>query len=86
MFGGVGSPAAVPFPKPPSVAEQLASLFKGKEETVRAFLVSRGQLKAEGSWGDIAQDYAERILGQPERFLGSVEQFAAAFSSEGGVK
>ncbi|MBE2180632.1 MAG: ATP-binding protein [Chthoniobacterales bacterium] len=73
VFGAAAAaPAAAPEPAK-SVADQLAAVFTGREDAVREFLVSRGQIKAEGTWADIPGDYAKRILSEPERFLQAVE-------------
>jgi hypothetical protein len=78
VFGGAASPSQTSqTPKAPTLIERLTALFVDREEAVRAFLVSRGQMKAGGVWSDIPQDYAARVLQQPERFIQSVEQFVA---------
>jgi energy-coupling factor transporter ATP-binding protein EcfA2 len=77
VFAGTSAVTkAAPVPEQ-TLAERLAALFSGREEAVRTFLVSRGQIKASGSWADIAPDYATRVLQQPERFIHSVDQFVA---------
>lgn len=82
VFGEVVAPqqpASEPAQK--STADQLAELFAGREEAVRAFLVARGQMKAAGTWADIPADYAARVLAQPERFLQTVAE-----SQNGGAQ
>ena len=82
VFGGESKPAASANPAPEkSTAEKLAELFKGREEETKAFLVARGQIKADGAWADIPADYAARVLAQPDRFMQSVTEFKA-----GGAK
>jgi hypothetical protein len=71
VFGVVPSPTK-PTPAK-STAEQLAELFANREDAVRSFLIARGQIKADGAWSDIAEDYASRILAEPDRFLQAVE-------------
>lgn len=79
---GVTTPAAKPAAEPEkSTADRLAELFSGSEDDVRAFLVSRNQLKADGTWADIPADYVVRVLAQPEQFMQSVAKFKA-----GGAK
>ncbi len=58
-----------------SATDRLAELFKGRESQVREFLISRNQLKGDGTWSDIAPDYVARILAQPEMFLQTVTEF-----------
>ena len=81
VFGGApASAAAKPHTVPvseKSMAERLADVFKGREDTVKAFLIARGQMKADGAWGDMPQEYAARILAKPEMFLKSVDEFQA---------
>ena len=72
-----GVQAATPAPEK-TTADQLAELFAGREDLVRSFLVARNQIKADGTWADIAADYASRILAEPQRFLQSVESTEAA--------
>lgn len=74
--------AEFPMPEPATVpvktrAEQMEELFQNCEADVKAFLASRGQLKAEGTWADVSEDYAKRILQNPQRFLQAVDQFRA---------
>jgi hypothetical protein len=79
---GVTPPPAKPASEPEkSTADRLADLFKGHEEAVKTFLISRNQLKADGTWTDIPADYAARVLAQPEQFMQSVAKFKA-----GGAK
>lgn len=79
---GVTPPPAKPAAGPEnSTADRLAELFSGREDDVRAFLVSRNQLKADGTWSDIPADYTARVLAQPEQFMQSVAKFKA-----GGAK
>ena len=73
---GVAPAQAVAAPAK-STADRLADLFNGHEESVKAFLVARSQLKAEGTWTDIPEDYALRVLSAPERFMQSVAEFKA---------
>ena len=73
---GVAPAQAVAAPAK-STADRLADLFNGHEESVKAFLVARSQLKADGTWADIPEDYALRVLSAPERFMQSVAEFKA---------
>ena len=73
---GVAPAQAVAAPAK-STADRLADLFNGHEESVKAFLVARNQLKADGTWADIPEDYALRVLSAPERFMQSVAEFKA---------
>lgn len=77
VFGETSAPTKPTQVPAPTLSERLAVLFAGREDAVRAFLVNRGQLKANGSWSEITPDYAVRVLQQPERFIQSVEQFVA---------
>jgi hypothetical protein len=77
VFGVTPPPAKTAAPPEKSTADQLADLFKGHEEAVKAFLVSRNQIKTDGTWADIPADYAARVLAQPERFMQSVADFRA---------
>lgn len=74
VFGGEAKDSTPPAPEKSS-AEKLGELFKGREEDVKAFLVARGQIKTDGTWADIPEDYAGRVLTQPARFMQSVADF-----------
>lgn len=85
IIGDALSPKSEPAPK--SMADQLAELFSGREEAVRAFLINRKQITAEGSWGDVSSDYAARILQDPDRFFEAVQTSTAQTSNpQEGVK
>ena len=62
----------------PSVAERLREMFGARESEVVAFLINRQQIKAGESWDAVPQDYAERVLNAPERFLQAVDEFTKA--------
>jgi hypothetical protein len=59
----------------PSLADRLRELFGAREAEVIPFLVNRQQLKSGESWDAVPQDYAERVLSAPDRFLQAVEDF-----------
>ncbi len=60
------------------VAEELCRLF-GDVPTLE-FLVARGELAANGSWGDVPQGYAARMLRNPDGFRKAVMEW------KGGMK
>jgi hypothetical protein len=62
----------------PSLAERLREMFGAREAEVIPFLVNRQQIKAGESWGAVPQDYAERVLSAPDRFLQAVDEFHQA--------
>lgn len=62
----------------PSLADRLREMFGAREAEVIPFLVNRQQIKAGESWDAVAQDYAERVLSAPDRFLQAVEDFHKA--------
>jgi hypothetical protein len=69
-------PASTPAQAPaPSLTDKLAELFAGKEDDVNAFLVGRQQVKPGQTWRDLSADYGQRVLGAPDRFLGTVAEF-----------
>lgn len=72
VFGEVPAPAKA---ATKTLADQLTELFAGREEAVKSFLITRSQLKQGGSWADLPEDYAKRILAGSERFLQTVDQF-----------
>jgi len=82
VFGGEATAA---LPTPPasekSTGEKLAELFHGREDDVKEFLLARGVISVARDATDIPEDYAARVLGNPERFFQAVEQFKA-----GGAK
>ena len=61
-----------------AMAERLDEVFAGRADKVHAFLVSRSQIKADGTWADIPADYAGRILQDTSKFLDAVQKFSAA--------
>jgi hypothetical protein len=75
-----GVQPAAPAPALPqkAMAERLDEVFAGRADKVHAFLVSRSQIKADGTWADIPADYAGRILQDTAKFLDAVEKFSAA--------
>lgn len=62
----------------PSLSDRLKEAFGNREAEVIPFLVNRQQLKEGESWDAIPQDYAERVLNAPDRFLQAVEEFHKA--------
>lgn len=62
----------------PSLSERLREMFGARESEVLAFLINRQQIKAGESWDAVPQEYAERVLNAPERFLQAVEEFHKA--------
>jgi hypothetical protein len=62
----------------PPLADRLKEAFGNREAEVIPFLVNRQQLKAGESWDAIPQEYAERVLNAPDRFLQAVEEFHKA--------
>ena len=77
VFGGGGTTvASILASMPPAPGDQLAEVFKGQEDAVRAFLVNRGQLKTDDTWADVPLEYATRILSNPARFMQSVAEYA----------
>ena len=77
VFGGDVAAAPTPAAPTPTTGDQLTEVFKGHEDAVRAFLVHRGQIKADGTWADVSEEYAARILSNPARFMQSVAEFNA---------
>ncbi len=75
---GVQPPAPAPALPQKAMAERLDEVFAGRADKVHAFLVSRSQIKADGTWADIPADYAERILQDTAKFLDAVEKFSVA--------
>ena len=75
---GAQPPAPAPALPQKAMAERLDEVFAGRADKVHAFLVSRSQIKADGTWADIPADYAERILQDTAKFLDAVEKFSAA--------
>jgi len=75
---GVQPPAPAPALPQKATAERLDEVFAGRADKVHAFLVSRSQIKADGTWADIPADYAGRILQDTAKFLDAVEKFSAA--------
>ncbi len=79
-FGAsIESKLAAPVANP---IEKLAELVAGKEDDVNAFLLSRQQIKPGQTWRDVTPDYALRVLGKPNDFLGAV----GALVANGGAK
>ena len=72
-----GTVVAKPEPAP-SMADRLREMFGAREAEVIPFLVNRQQIKAGESWDAVPQDYAERVLGAPDRFLQAVDEFHQA--------
>ena len=62
---------------------QLATLFAGKEDQVNAFLLGRQQIKAGQTWRDVAPDYMQRVLANPDGFLTALAEFT---TQNGGAK
>jgi hypothetical protein len=62
----------------PSMADRLREMFGAREAEVIPFLVNRQQIKAGEGWDAVPQDYAERVLSAPDRFLQAVEDFHKA--------
>ena len=62
----------------PSLSERLREMFGARESEVVAFLINRQQIKAGESWDAVPQDYAERVLNAPDRFLQAVDEFTKA--------
>jgi hypothetical protein len=62
----------------PSLTERLREMFGARESEVLAFLINRQQIKAGESWDAVPQDYAERVLNAPERFLQAIDEFTKA--------
>jgi len=75
---GVQPAVAAPALPQKAMAERLDEVFAGRADKVHAFLVSRSQIKADGTWADIPADYAERILQDTAKFLDAVEKFSVA--------
>ena len=73
-----GSVAANSPPAAPSLADQLREAFGAREAEVIPFLVNRQQIKAGESWEAVPEDYGNRVLGAPERFLQAVAEFQQA--------
>lgn len=61
-----------------SLADRLREMFGAREAEVIPFLVNRQQIKAGERWDAVPQDYAERVLSAPDRFLQAVEDFHKA--------
>jgi hypothetical protein len=72
-----GSVAASPAAAP-SLADQLREAFGAREAEVIPFLVNRQQIKAGESWEAVPEDYGNRVLSAPERFLQAVAEFHQA--------
>jgi hypothetical protein len=53
------------------LVDKLSDLFSGKEEQVVKFMQMRGQIKPNQSWKDCSPSYAEKIMGQPDVFIGA---------------
>jgi hypothetical protein len=62
----------------PSLTDRLKEMFGAREAEVIPFLVNRQQIKAGESWDAVPQDYSERVLSAPDRFLQAVEDFHKA--------
>ena len=62
--------------------DKLAELVAGKEDQVNAFLIARQQIKTGQTWREVTPDYAVRVLGKPDDFLGAV----SALIANGGAK
>ena len=72
-----GSVAASPAAAP-SLADQLREAFGAREAEVIPFLVNRQQIKAGESWEAVPEDYGNRVLSAPDRFLQAVAEFQQA--------
>ena len=72
-----GSVAASPAAAP-SLADKLREAFGAREAEVIPFLVNRQQIKAGESWEAVPEDYGNRVLGAPDRFLQAVAEFHQA--------
>ena len=70
-------------PAAPSLTDKLATLFAGKEDQVNAFLLGRQQIKAGQTWRDVAPDYMQRVLANPDGFLTALAEFT---TQNGGAK
>jgi hypothetical protein len=76
VFGAISDSQRCEKPAPaPSLADRLREMFGAREAEVIPFLVNRQQIKAGESWDAVPQDYAERVLSAPDRFLQAVEEF-----------
>jgi hypothetical protein len=82
VFGAVaesgGSVAAIPEAAAQSLADKLRAAFGAREADVILFLIDRQQIKAGESWNSVPQDYADRVLNAPDRFLQAVDEFNKA--------
>jgi hypothetical protein len=72
-----GSVAASPAAAP-SLADQLREAFGAREAEVIPFLVNRQQIKAGESWEAVPEEYGNRVLSAPDRFLQAVAEFQQA--------
>jgi hypothetical protein len=72
-----GSVAASPAAAP-SLADQLREAFGAREAEVITFLVNRQQIKAGESWEAVPEEYGNRVLSAPDRFLQAVAEFQQA--------
>jgi hypothetical protein len=61
-----------------SLADKLREAFGAREAEVIPFLVNRQQIKAGESWEAVPEDYGNRVLSAPERFLQAVAEFKQA--------
>jgi hypothetical protein len=81
VFGTAAMPEGAVAAKPeaaPSMADRLREMFGAREAEVIPFLVNRQQIKVGESWDAVAQDYAERVLSAPDRFMQAVDDFHKA--------
>lgn len=79
VFGSTGNSRHLESTSPaPSLADRLREMFGVREAEVIPFLVNRQQIKVGEGWDAVPQDYAERVLDAPDRFLQAVEEFHQA--------
>ena len=79
VFGAVpDSPRGENMAPAPTQAHKLREEFGSREAEVIPFLVNRQQIKTGESWDAVPQEYAERVLSAPDRFLQAVEEFHKA--------
>ncbi len=73
IFGG-----AIPAKRSPqkTASEQFGEIMAAHENApaIREFLIHRGQIKADGSFADVGEDYAKRVLSNPAKFLQAVSE------------
>jgi hypothetical protein len=79
---GITSAAAPSAPQSvveePTLEERIRDVIPPAElPDVISFLIARGQLKTGQGLGDLSQDYTQRVLAQPERFLSVVRDWVS---------